>query len=193
MKRRDFITLLAGAAAWPLAARAQQGERMRRVGMLMNTQADDPLGQPRAATFQETLQELGWIEGKSVKVDYRWRDQPIDLSAAELIKLAPDVIVAAGSSNLAAAQHASRTLPIVFVLVTDPVGSGFVAGLARPGGNATGFITFEYSMSGKWLELLKHRRDASRRSSQPRHSIRHRAIQCHPIGGSIAFDRIEPN
>jgi len=152
MQRREFITLLGGAvAAWPLYARAQQGERMRRIGLLMNFAADDPGGQSRVATFQKTLQELGWTEGKSLKIDYRWRGA----SAAELVKLAPDVIIVAGSSNLAAAQQASRTIPIVFVGVTDPVGSGFVANLARPGGNSTGFSLFEYSMSGKWLELLK--------------------------------------
>jgi putative ABC transport system substrate-binding protein len=157
MRRRDFITLLGGATvASALAARAeQQTERVRRIGILMNTQADDPMGQTRVATFQQALQELGWTEGKNLRVDYRWRGARIASTAAELVKLAPEVIVAAGTSNLAAVQQASRTLPIVFVTVTDPVGSGFVTSLARPGGNATGFTTFEYSMSGKWLELLK--------------------------------------
>ncbi|MGA7581141.1 MAG: ABC transporter substrate-binding protein [Pseudolabrys sp.] len=152
MRRREFVTLLGGAAvAWPLAARAQQPDRIRRIGALLNYAADDPEGQSRVATFQKTLQELGWTEGQSFKIDYRWRGA----SAAELVKSAPDVIVVAGTSNLAAAQQASRTIPIVFVGVTDPVGSGFVASLARPGCNSTGFSLFEYSMGGKWLELLK--------------------------------------
>jgi putative ABC transport system substrate-binding protein len=152
MRRREFITLLGGVAAgWSLKARAQQPDRIRRIGALLNYAADDPEGQSRVATFQTTLRELGWTEGQSFKIDYRWRGA----SAAELVKLAPDVIVVAGTSNLAAAQQASRTIPIVFVGVTDPVGSGFVASLARPGGNSTGFSLFEYSMGGKWLELLK--------------------------------------
>ena len=149
--RRHFISLLGGAAAaWPLAARAQQPERMRRIGVLVNTQANDPVGQTRVATFQKALHELGWTEGNGLKIDYRWRGA----SVAELINLAPDNF-AAGTSNLAAAQQTSRTIPIVFVSVTDPVGSGLIASLARPGGNSTGFTPFEYSMSGKWLELLK--------------------------------------
>jgi putative ABC transport system substrate-binding protein len=155
MRRREFITLMGGtAAAWPLTARAQQGERMRRIGVLLNTQARDPVGQTRVATFQKSLQDLGWAEGKTCRIDYRWPGDRTATSAADLVKLAPDIILAAGTSNLTAAQQASRTIPIVFVSVTDPVGSGFVASLARPGGNSTGFTTFEYSMSGKWLELL---------------------------------------
>jgi putative tryptophan/tyrosine transport system substrate-binding protein len=156
MKRRDFIMLLGSAAvAWPLAAGAQQGERVRRIGVFMNRWADDPLGQANAATFQQALQDLGWTEGKNLRADYRWRGEFISSSAAQLVKLAPDLILAAGSSNLAAVQQATRTIPIVFTNVTDPVGSGFVASLSRPGGNTTGVVTFEYSMSGKWLELLK--------------------------------------
>ena len=152
MRRREFITILGGTvAAWPLAVSAQQPDRIRRIGALVNYAADDPEGQTRIAAFQKTLQELGWTEGKSFKIDYRWRGA----SAADLVKLAPDVIVVAGSTNLVAAQQASRAIPIVFVGVTDPVGSGFVASLARPGGNSTGFSLFEYSMGGKWLELLK--------------------------------------
>jgi putative ABC transport system substrate-binding protein len=151
MRRREFISLIGGAAAWPLVGHAQQPDQMRRIGVLMNFAADDPGGQTRVATLRTTLQELGWTEGNSFKIDYRWRGA----SAAEIVNLAPDVIVVAGTSNLAAAQQATRTIPIVFVGVTDPVGGGFVASLARPGGNSTGFSLFEYSTSGKWLELLK--------------------------------------
>jgi ABC-type uncharacterized transport system substrate-binding protein len=150
MRRREFITLLGGGAAtWPLAAHAQQ--RIPRIGALMNFAADDPGGQTRLAAFQKMLQELGWTAGKNFKIDFRWRGA----SAVELVKLAPDLIFVAGTSNLAAAQKVSHAIPIVFVNVTDPVGSGFVASLAHPGGNVTGFSQFEYSLGGKWLELLK--------------------------------------
>jgi ABC-type uncharacterized transport system substrate-binding protein len=128
VRRREFITLLGGAVAtWPLAVRAQQPDRVRRIGVFMNRWADDPLGQANAATFQQALQDLGWTEGKNLRADYRWRGESISSSAAELVKLAPDLILAAGSSNLAAVQQATRTIPIVFTNVTDPVGSGFVA------------------------------------------------------------------
>jgi putative ABC transport system substrate-binding protein len=150
MRRREFVTLLGGAAvAWPVRALAQQ--RMRRIGALMNFAADDPGKQTRLAAFQKMFLQLGWTEGKNFKIDFRWRGA----SAVELVKLAPDLIFVAGTSNLAAAKKASHTIPIVFVNVTDPVGSGFVASLAHPGGNVTGFSQFEYSFGGKWLELLK--------------------------------------
>jgi ABC-type uncharacterized transport system substrate-binding protein len=159
MRRRAFITLLAGAAAaWPLAARAQQGERVRRVGVLLNTAADDPLSAPRAASFQQALRGLGWSEGRNVRIDYRYAATDRERYrrfAEELIALAPDVVVAATTSSARAFQEASRTVPIVFTAVIDPVGSGLVASLARPGGNTTGFMPFEYGISGKWLELLK--------------------------------------
>ena len=130
---------------------------MRRIGVLMNLSADNPRAKVRIAAFLHGLHELGWTEGQNIKIDYRWHTSGgrIPAIAEELIGLAPDVILTAGTSNLAAVQQASRTLPIVFVQVTDPVGGGFVASLARPGGNATGFAQFEYSLSGKWLELLK--------------------------------------
>jgi ABC-type uncharacterized transport system substrate-binding protein len=156
--RRDFITLLGGAAAWPLAARAQQGERMRRIRVLMNLAADDPEGQARITAFAQGLQETGWIIGRNVRIDYRWSEGAVERHrqhAAELIALAPDVILAATSLSVAALQQVSRTIPIVFVQVIDPVSGGFVDSLARPGGNATGFTVFEYGISGKWLELLK--------------------------------------
>ena len=159
MRRREFITLLGGAAvAGPRAARAQQADRVRRVGVLESRAADDTEGQTRLAVFVQRLQELGWTDGRNMRVDYRWGAADADryrTSAAELVALAPDVILAASSASLAALQQATRTVPIVFVNVIDPVGAGFVAGLARPGGNATGFTLFEYSLSGKWLELFK--------------------------------------
>ncbi len=159
MRRREFIILLGGAAvAWPLAARAQQADRMRRVGVLVSRIADDPEEQARLAAFVQGLQKLGWTEGRNVRIDYRWAAGDADRSrtyAAELVALAPDVIVAAGSQSVAALEQTTRTVPIVFASVVDPVGAGYVPSLARPGGNATGFTAFEYSLSGKWLELLK--------------------------------------
>ena len=158
MKRREFITLLGGAAAaWPLAARAQQGEPMRRIGVLMNLGADDTEGQDRLAAFTQALKQLGWSEGRNLRIDTRWATaDDIRRHAAELAALAPDVLVAGGgTATVAPLLQATRTVPIVFALVIDPVGAGFVASLAQPGGNATGFTVFEYSMSGKWLELLK--------------------------------------
>jgi putative tryptophan/tyrosine transport system substrate-binding protein len=160
MKRRQFITLLGGAAAgWPLAARAQQPERMRRIGVLLAAAADDAEFQARIGAFLQGLQQLGWTDGRNVRIDTRWATTNADdirRHAAELAALAPDVILAAtGTVTVAPLLQATRTVPIVFVSVIDPVGAGFVDSLARPGGNATGFTVFEYGMSGKWLELLK--------------------------------------
>jgi ABC-type uncharacterized transport system substrate-binding protein len=160
MQRRDFITLLGGAAAaWPLAARAQQSDRVRRIGVLIASTADDPEWQARLAAFQQGLQQLGWSDGRNVHIDTRWASTKLDdirRHAAELAALTPDVILAGtGTVTVAPLLQATRTVPIVFALVIDPVGAGFIDSLARPGGNATGFTTFEYSMSGKWLELLK--------------------------------------
>jgi ABC-type uncharacterized transport system substrate-binding protein len=160
MRRREFILALSGAAAvWPLAARAQQPERMRRIGVLMASAADDSESQARIAAFLQALQQLGWTDGRNVRIDTRWATTDVDdlrRHAAELAALAPDVLVAAtGTATAAPLLQATRTLPIVFVTVVDPVGAGFVASLARPGGNATGFTMLEYGMSGKWLELLK--------------------------------------
>src|SRR6516164_2898868 len=156
MTRRAFMTLLGGAAAWPLAAHAQQPERMRRLGMLMNRAADDPRGQVELAAFQQALQQLGWSDGRNIRIDTRWGENDVDRDrgyAAELVALAPDLILASGTLSVAATRHDTRTLPIVFVQVSDPVGAGLVDTLARPGGNITGFMNFEYSLSGKWLEL----------------------------------------
>jgi putative tryptophan/tyrosine transport system substrate-binding protein len=158
-KRREFITVLGGAvAAWPLAARAQQGERMRRIGVLMNLSEDDPEAQRLVATFREGLAQVGWTEGRNLRIDYRWSAGDIERIrryAAELATLGPDVILAYGGSVVGPLQQVSSTVPIVFVEVIDPVGAGFVTSLARPGGNATGFSLFEFGISGKWLELLK--------------------------------------
>jgi putative ABC transport system substrate-binding protein len=157
--RRKFIAALGGTAfAWPFAARAQQADRMRRVGVLWNLAADDPVGQARLAAFRQGLQELGWTDGRNVRIDYRWAATDADryrTFAAELVALAPDVILASASVSVAALLQITRTVPIVFANVIDPVGAGFVARLARPGGNATGFTLYEYSLSGKWLELFK--------------------------------------
>jgi putative ABC transport system substrate-binding protein len=159
MQRREFIKLIGGAAAaWPLAARAQQSDRMRRIGVLMNLAADDSESPVRFAAFAQGLQELGWIVGGNVRIDIRWGASDPDRSrsyAAELVALAPDVILASGTPSVMALLPATHTVPIVFANVIDPVGSGFVESLARPGGNATGFSMFEYGISGKWLELLK--------------------------------------
>ena len=158
MNCRALITLLGGAAAWPVAARAQQAERMRRIGVLMNTAADDPEPAHSLATFVQRLQQLGWTDGRNVQIDTRWAAGDADRIrryTVELVALAPEVIVVTGTAAMAPMLQATRTVPIVFANIADPVGAGFVDSMARPGGNATGFIQFEYSVSGKWLELLK--------------------------------------
>jgi putative tryptophan/tyrosine transport system substrate-binding protein len=159
MRRREFVTLLGGTvAAWPLVTRAQQPEQMRRIGVLLNFAEDDLEAQAQNLAFLQGLQQLGWTDGRNVRIDTRWTGGDADRTrkyAAELVKLEPDVVLAVGTTALGSLLQATRRLPIVFVQVTDPVGGGFVASLAQPGGNATGFTQFEYSMSGKWLELLK--------------------------------------
>jgi len=157
MKRREFITLLGGAAAgWPVAARAEQSG-IRRIGVLVNLAADNSEVQARIGAFLQELQEFGWSIGRNVRIEYRWASNQNDLSryAAELLALAPDVVLANANPSMDALRKLNRATPIVFVAVTDPVGSGFVQSLAQPGGNATGFTTAEFGMSGKWLELLK--------------------------------------
>ena len=155
------MTLLGGAATWPLAARAQQPERVRRIGVLMSLAADDREGQARIDAFVEGLRELGWINGRNVRIDTRWGagwaggSDRVRQSVAELVALSPDVILASGGSVVGPLLQATRTVPIVFTLTPDPVGAGFVDNLARPGGNSTGFLNFEYNIAGKWLELLK--------------------------------------
>jgi putative ABC transport system substrate-binding protein len=169
LKRREFITLLGGAAAaWPLAARAQQRERMRRVGVLMDLAADDPEGQARLTGFLQTMQQLGWTDRRNVRIDIRWTAgdaERIRKHAAELVALSPDVLVTVGSSHAGPLQQATRIVPIVFASVADPVGGGFVTSLSRPGGNATGFTPYDYSMGGKWMELLKEIAPVSKRAA----------------------------
>src|SRR5262245_369958 len=159
MKRREFITLFGGAAAaLPLSAGAQQRDRMRRIGVLMNFTADDPVSLGRVTAFVQGLQELGWTIGRNLQIDYRWgagNAERYRTFAAELVALTPDILVTAGAPAVEALQRATRTVPIVFISVTDPVGGGLVASLARPGGHTTGFALPEYGLSGKWLELLK--------------------------------------
>ena len=158
MRRREFITLLGGAAAWPLAARAQQSDKVRRIGVLMGTAEDDPQSSARIAAFVQGLAQLGWTDGRTVRIDTRWGAGDADRVrryVAELVALAPNVILATGSPTVAPLLEATRTVPIVFVVVIDPVGAGFVESLAQPGGNATGFTVYEYGIAGKWLELLK--------------------------------------
>jgi putative tryptophan/tyrosine transport system substrate-binding protein len=159
MRRREFIKSIGGSAVvWPFSARAQHAERMRRIGVLIAVAADNPEEQARLAAFHQGLGELGWIVGRNVMIDIRWAAGDTERArsyAAELVALAPDVILSTSGTILPALLHATRTIPIVFVLVADPVGAGFVASLAHPGGNVTGFLAMEYGISGKWLELLK--------------------------------------
>jgi putative ABC transport system substrate-binding protein len=159
VKRREFITLLGGAAAaWPLAARAQHSERIRRIGVLQGLAANDPEGQDRFDALLLTLQQFGWTDGRNIQIVHRFTDGDADRArtyAAELVALAPDLILTSGASTLGVMLQVSRAVPVVFVGAADPVGAGFVESLGRPGGNATGFTSYEYSMSGKWLELLK--------------------------------------
>jgi putative ABC transport system substrate-binding protein len=159
MHRREFIKVVVGSAAtWPLAARAQQPEQMRRIGVLINRSADDTEGQARLAAFTQAMQQLGWIDGRNMRLDIRWGEDKIALErkyAAELVALAPDVILASGTESVGELQALSRTVPIVFAAVADPAGAGFVESLAHPGGNATGFMLYEYSWGGKLLELLR--------------------------------------
>ena len=199
MRRREFITLLGGAAAaWPLAARAQQGERVRRIGVLMNLAADDAEGQARIAAFLQGLQQLGWTDGRNVRIDYRWAAGDagrFQRYAEELLALAPDVILASATPSVQALQQMTRTVPIVFANVSDPVAFGFVDSLARPGGNTTGFMQFEFGLSAKWLELLKQDRagrDASGSPSRSRRRKRHHPVCRHSGYGAVAQRRGKP-
>jgi putative tryptophan/tyrosine transport system substrate-binding protein len=159
LRRRQFITLLGGvAAAWPLAARAQQIEKVRRIGVLQPVAVDDPEALARVTAFAQGLQQFGWTDGRNVRIDTRWAAGDTDryrTYAAELVALAPDVILASSSPAVMSLQHLTRTVPIVFVNIVDPVGAGFVESLARPGGNATGFVAYEYGMSAKWSSCSK--------------------------------------
>jgi putative ABC transport system substrate-binding protein len=159
LRRRDFITLLGGAAAaWPLSASAQQGERMRRIGVLMHTRADEPEGQARLLAFLQGLQGAGWVVGQNMRIDYRWTIGDLArlrVEAAELVSLGPDVVLAGVGATVPSLLQVTRTVPIVFAQGIDAVGNGYVESVARPGGNATGFVQFEYSLAAKWMELLK--------------------------------------
>ena len=159
MRRREFITLVGGAAAWPLTAQTQQVERPRRIGVLMSTAESDRNAPARIGSFLRGLEQLGWIEGHNIRLDLRWAAGDLDLSsrryAAELVALAPDVLLATAGPTVAALQAETRSVPIVFAHAVDPVGAGFVASLARPNSNATGFILFEFSIGAKWLELAE--------------------------------------
>jgi putative ABC transport system substrate-binding protein len=179
LKRRELITLLGGAAAWPLAARAQQAERMRRIGVLMVLAESDPQSRRRIIAFQQGLEKLGWTVGRNLAVDYRWGvsdPEQARATTSELLSLAPDLILANAVSALRGAQQATRTVPIVFTGVSEPVAQGFVASLARPGGNTTGFTNLEPSVGGKWVELLK--------DIAPR--VTHVAVMFNPASTSIA-------
>ena len=177
MKRREFITLFGGAVAtWPLCAHAQQNERVRRIGVLVNLEADGPESQARSKAFLRGLQEKGWTDGHNIRIDYRWVINNLPKYAAELLALNPDVVLANANPSLSAFQNLSRTIPIVFVAASDPVNSGAVESLSRPGGNATGFTTAEFGMSGKWLELLKEISPSARKV----------AVLQDPIAGSAS-------
>jgi putative ABC transport system substrate-binding protein len=184
LKRRDFITLLGGAASWPLRARAQQASGIRRIGVLVNLAADDPESQARIGAFLQGLQEYGWAIGRNVRIDYRWAAEAASVPgyAADLVALAPDVILANANVSTLALQRLTRTLPIVFVAATEPVGSGLVESMARPGGNATGFASAEFGTSAKWLELLKDIAPGVTRAA---------VLQDAPSGGASQFAAIQ--
>src|SRR5262245_42964630 len=164
MRRREFISLVAGSAAWPLAARAQQPSGMRLIGVLTAYSESDPEAQARVGAFREGLQKLGWTEGRNIRIDARWATSDAALVqrfAQELVALQPELILSSSRPTTAALLHQTRTIPIIFAIVADPVGSGFVASFPRPGGNVTGFTDIQPSIAGKWLELLKESRRAS--------------------------------
>src|SRR5262245_19765839 len=193
MRRREFITRLCGTAiAWPLVARAQQPERMRRIGVPMSLAADDPEAQARLTAFAQGLRELGWGDDRNVRIDTRWAAGDADRFrryAAELIALAPDVILASGGTGVGALLQATRTVPIVFTQTADPVGAGFVDAMARPGGNTTGFTQFEYGMSGKWLELLKEIAPQVKRAAV----LRNRNVTITETGEFAAIQSVAPS
>ena len=183
MRRREFIAFLGGTVALPFAARAQQSDRVRRIGLLMLVAETDSLAQAERTAFTTELQRLGWIEGQNIRIDQRWANgdvSRVQALATELLELRPDLVVAQGSAALAALRHATQTLPIVFADVTDPVGQGFVESLARPGGNTTGFAMFEVSMGEKWLDLLK--------KLTP--SIEHVAVLPNPVTSTAPFVKL---
>jgi ABC-type uncharacterized transport system substrate-binding protein len=188
MRRREFITLIGGAAAWPLTSSAQQDERVRRVGMLMPYDENDPVAKARISAFTQALADLGWTDGRNVRIDYRWGGvdaERLRSYATELVALTPDIVLAVGGTIAAALQQATRTVPIVFVNVTDPVGRGLVDSLARPGGNVTGFAPFEFGISAKWLELLKQVAPGLRRPGLRRVAVIWDPTAAGPVGQAI--------
>ena len=199
MRRRDFIALVGSAAAYPLAASAQQGQRVRRIGVLMNLASDDAEEQARIAAFHQGLQQLGWTVGRNVQIDYRWgagNADRIRKFAAELVALAPDVILSAGSPSVAALQQATRTVPVVFVTVVDPVSSGFVDSLAQPGGNITGFRSVRIQHRRKMVGAAQRDRAGHHTSgshSGCRINRRRRSVGCHPGRGAIGRGGGDPN
>ena len=199
MRRRDFIALLSSAAVWPLAARAQQPEGVRRIAVLQILAENDPELVARHAAFEQTLQTLGWTRDRNVRIDYRWaagEADRVNKYAVELLALKPDVILASGSITVTPLLRSTRTVPIVFVQVVDPVGGGLVESLARPGGNATGFTQFDYNLSGKWLELLKEiapRVTRVRGHSRPHPRSGDRSVRRHSVGGAVPWDRVAPD
>ena len=199
MRRREFIKVIAGSAtAWPLVARAQQGERMRRIGVISGGRSDDPSLLARNTAFVQELAQLGWTDGRNVRIDYRAGEGDADdlrKYAAELVALAPDVILAPGGPAIEWVLQATRVVPIVFVIAIDPVGSGFVESLSRPGGNATGFVLFEYDLSAKWLELLKEIAPSVRRVAvlrDPASIHRDWPIRRDPVRGAVVRCGCEP-
>jgi putative ABC transport system substrate-binding protein len=187
VRRRDFIKVIAGSAAtWPLRARAQQSEQMRRIGVLMPYAKDNPETQARITAFLQGLQKLGWTEGRNLQIEYRWGSGDLQKAAAELLALSPDVIFANGTPVVAALQQATRSVPVVFAQVADPVSGGFVASLAKPGGNITGFAAFDYTMGAKWVELLKEIAPyvTCRSHSRPHHNGQHRGVGCDSVGSA---------
>jgi putative ABC transport system substrate-binding protein len=194
MKRRALITLLGGAAAWPLAARAQQTGKVRRIGVLIPLAADDPEIEARRPVFEQSLRQLGWTVGATLSIEYRLSGgdaESVHRHAAELVALVPDVIVTTGGVAPAPVLEATRTIPVLMINVPDPVGAGWVQSLARPGGNATGFTNFEYSLGGKWIELLKQIAHCARGSLARNHRRRYRPIRCDPIRSALAWGRAD--
>ncbi len=194
MQRRQFIALLGGAATWPLMARAQQGQRAQLVCVLESISTDTPGSKTRYAAFLEGLQQLGWTPGRNLQIELRYAEgdeAALRRYAAELLALAPDVLVAGGGAAAEVALKLSHTIPIVFIIVPDPVGSGFVETLSQPGANATGFMMFEYNLCGKWLELLKEIAPSVTHAAILRNagSARNRSVRCSPIRGAIGRHR----
>ena len=197
MKRREFITLLGGvAAAWPIAARAQQGQRVRRIGVLLAATADDPQYQSRLKAFGQRLTQLGWTEGRNLRIDTRWSGGHAETTrqhAEELVALAPDVILCSGNAAVTPLLQVTRTVPVVFAVVADPVGSGYAETLSRPGGNATGFMQFEYGLSAKWLELLNQIAPQAKRVAVFRDLIGgNRPVRGDPVDSALGRHRGEP-